>query len=40
MVQVLAQTLQDLVVVPDGGGLLLTGRKVALQLEGKGIHPK
>lgn len=30
----LAQTLQDLVVVPDGRGLILTRSKVALQLKG------
>lgn len=33
MVQVLTQALQDLVMVPDSRGLILTGRKVALQLQ-------
>lgn len=31
----LAQTLQDLVVVPDGRGLIFACSKVALQLEGR-----
>lgn len=35
MVQVLTQTLQDLVMVPDGRGLIFTCSKVALQLKGK-----
>lgn len=30
VVQVLTQTLQDLVMVPDGGGLILTRCEVAL----------
>lgn len=33
MVQVLAQPLQDLIMVPDGRGLILTRSKVALQLQ-------
>lgn len=33
MVQVLAQALQHAVVVPDRWGLVLTSRKVALQLD-------
>lgn len=37
MVQVLTQALQDLVVVPDSRGLVLTRCKVALQLEGREI---
>lgn len=40
VVQVLTQTLQDLVVVPDGGGLVFTCSKVALQLKGKETRPK
>lgn len=35
MVQVLAQALEDLVVVPDGRGLIFTCSKVALQLQKK-----
>lgn len=35
VVQVLAQALQDLVMVADGRGLVLTCGKVALQLEEK-----
>lgn len=37
MVQVLTQALQDLVMVPDSRGLVLTRCKVALQLEGREI---
>lgn len=37
----LTQTLQDLVVVPDGRGLIFTCSKVALQLKGKkGSSPR
>lgn len=35
MVQMLTEPLQDLVVVSDGRGLILTGSKVALQLQGE-----
>ena len=40
VVQVLTQTLQDLVMVPDGGGLVFTRSKVALQLKGKEMRLK
>lgn len=35
VVQVLTQTLQHLIVVPDGRGLIFTCSKVALQLKGE-----
>lgn len=35
VVQVLTKALQDLVVVPDGRGLVLTCCKVTLQLKGR-----
>lgn len=40
VVQVLTETLQDLVMVPDGRGLVFTCSKVALQLKGKNTHGK
>lgn len=40
VVQVLAQALQDLVVVPDGRRLILAGGKVALQLTGEQSGPE
>lgn len=39
VVQVLTQTLQDLIVVPDGRGLVFTCSKVALQLKGTKQQP-
>lgn len=32
VVEVFAEALQNPVVIPDGGSLILTGRKVTLQL--------
>lgn len=36
----LTQTLQDLIVVPDGRGLIFTHSKVALQLKGRKEAPR
>lgn len=36
MIKMLAEALQNPVVIPDGGSLILTGRKVTLQLRKTG----
>lgn len=39
VVEVFAEALQNPVVVPDGGSLILTGRKVTLQLRETEAEP-